>query len=74
LINIIKEFDLAINAEEFFSPIGLKENFTFSDFCYLFKSSDHKEGLLRSFSSGFHIKEKADNLFPIAIINKALDE
>jgi hypothetical protein len=74
LVNVIKEFDLPITIEEFFSPIGSKENLSFSDFCYLFKWNEKSETLLRSFTSGFqNFRDTRDRLFPIAI-NKCNSE
>jgi hypothetical protein len=70
MVQLIKEFDLPITSEEFFSPIGIKENFSFSDFCYLFKCNKNSDLLLRSITSGFRManQDKPDNLFPIPII------
>jgi hypothetical protein len=65
---VIKEFDLPITIEEFFSPIGKKENLSFSDFCYLFKCNENSDFLIKSFSSGFkNINNPKENLFPITI-------
>jgi hypothetical protein len=52
----------------------MKENLSFSDFCYLFKCNENADFLIRSFTSGFkNIKDTHDNLFPITI-NKANEE
>ena len=70
LVELIEEFDLPITGEEFLSPIGIKENFSFSDFCYLFKCNENSDLLLRSITSGFRLikDDRKENLFPIAII------
>lgn len=67
LVSVIKEFDLPIAIEEFFSPIGMKENLSFSDFCYLFKCNENGN-FLKSFTSGFkNFNDSKENFFPIAI-------
>lgn len=77
IISVIRMFDLPINIEEFFYPIGKKETLNFSEFCLLFKSNDRKDNVfLRSFTKGMKsgekhnssaLNEKGSN-FPIAVI------
>ena len=55
ITDIIRDFDLPINPDDFFHPIGKKDEINFTDFCYLFKSSsDQGEVFLQSFASSFY--------------------
>lgn len=77
LVNIITAFDLPIRLDEFFAPIGKKEELSFQDFCSLFKSkSAHNEMFLKTFTSSFHnispldIESSDNSLFPIKVQHK----
>lgn len=76
LIDTIKEFDLPIDFEEFFQPVGKKEDITFHDFCSLFKSKNlQNEMFLRTFASSFHnlnntLTDSNPDLFPIHVKRK----
>ena len=71
LIKIINEFELPIDIQEFFGPIGNQERIRFPDFCTLFKSKSNDNNMYYlTFTSSFHnIKTVPDNndLFPISI-------
>jgi hypothetical protein len=55
IIEVIKEFELPISIDEFFAPIGKKEEIYFSDFCYLFKAtSESGDILMQTFASSFY--------------------
>jgi hypothetical protein len=72
LAEIIEEFELPFEIEEFFIPIGRKEDLAFIDFCSLFKSTNPKNDMFfRTFASSFmnassHVEETGD-MFPIQI-------
>jgi hypothetical protein len=75
LIQIITDFDLPIILEEFFAPIGKKENLDFSDFCTLFKSKNPQNDMfLRTFASSFQnsssVSQENSNVFPIQVVPK----
>jgi len=55
IVEVIKDFELPINIDEFFAPIGKKEEIFFEDFCYLFKSTGESgEILMNTFASSFY--------------------
>ena len=55
IIEIIKEFELPISIDDFFQPIGKKEEINFNDFCYLFKSTNDSNDLfIQTFASSFY--------------------
>ena len=55
IVEVIKEFELPISIDEFFQPIGKKEEIYFQDFCYLFKStSESGEIFMQTFASSFY--------------------
>ncbi len=71
LMQIITEFDLPIVMTEFFRPIsnlGKREEISFSDFCYLFKSNIAAKGFFFTSISNLN-KEGAETLtvFPIFV-------
>ena len=68
LMEILENFGITINYDQFFSPIGKKDSLEFEDFCCLFKSNEDKELFKQTFSNGFK-KDKDNNnasyAFPI---------
>ncbi len=55
ITDIIKEYELPISLDEFFLPIGKKEEINFNDFCYLFKATSESGDLfLQTFASSFY--------------------
>ena len=59
LMDILENFGVSINYDQFFSPIGKKDSLEFEDFCCLFKSNEDKELFKQTFSNGF--KKDEDN-------------
>ena len=59
LMDILENFGVSINYDQFFSPIGKKDSLEFEDFCCLFKSNEDKELCKQTFSNGF--KKDEDN-------------
>lgn len=54
LQDIINIFDLPINMQEFFGPIGKKQELEFADFCSLFRPYNKiEEGVFKTFYSTF---------------------
>ena len=51
LSDIIKTFDLPINLEQFFQPIGGQEEINFNEFCSLFQVEKVDENLRKTFIS-----------------------
>jgi hypothetical protein len=76
IVSVIREFELPLDINEFFIPLGGKEEISFSDFCSLFRSKNpEKELFLRSFASSFYKFKKEDSnddekVFPISVIPK----
>ncbi len=76
LIEIIREFDLPVDFEEFFSPIRSKEEIAFTDFCSLFKSkSGDNDIFFKTFASSFYNLrsteyENNNKVFPIEVQRK----
>ena len=66
LIKLIDQFDLPIVMNEFFSPLGKKEEINFSEFCTLFKSSA-KGVFMESSNKNKDMKNDTMNNFPIFI-------
>lgn len=71
-MQIIKEFDLPIEMNEFFDPIsslGKKEEISFPEFCTLFKSSASSRGAFFSNIPSNSNKEKGETMtvFPINV-------
>ena len=58
-MDILENFGVSINYDQFFSPIGKKDSLEFEDFCCLFKSNEDKELFKQTFSNGF--KKDEDN-------------
>ncbi len=55
IVEVIKEFELPISIDDFFQPIGKKEEIYFQDFCYLFKAtSESSEIFMQTFASSFY--------------------
>ena len=68
LMEIIKEFDLPIVMSEFFSPIGKKEELSFSEFCSLFKSTIGSKGVfVNSINQSKDMKNETMTNFPIYV-------
>lgn len=70
-MQIITEFDLPIMMTEFFRPLsnlGKKEEFSFSEFCYLFKSNITSKGSFFNSISNLN-KEGGETItvFPIIV-------
>lgn len=68
LMEILENFGISINYDQFFSPIGKKDSLEFEDFCCLFKSNEDKELFMQTFSNGFKKDEDNKNAsyaFPI---------
>jgi hypothetical protein len=74
IIVIINEYELPIDLNEFFAPLGNKENLTFSDFCSLFRSRTPDNALFfKTFSSSFHNSKtvvESGDLFPVQVVPK----
>jgi hypothetical protein len=75
LIEIIKDFELPIKAEEFFAPLGKTEDLSFPDFCSLFKSKSYSSDIFyKTFASSFNNASqtiiKDSDTFPIQVIPK----
>ena len=75
LIEIIKNFELPIKADEFFAPLGKIEDLNFTDFCSLFKSKSYSSDIFyKTFASSFNNASqtviKDSNVFPIQVIPK----
>jgi hypothetical protein len=76
IINIIKEFELPIDCNEFLAPLAKKEEITFSEFCSLFRSRTPDNTMFfQTFTSSFNIVKKIStdeqaNLFPVNVIPK----
>lgn len=70
-MNIIKEFDLPIEMNEFFDPIsslGKKEDITFPEFCTLFKSnSNSRDAFFNAAPSANKEKGETITVFPITV-------
>ncbi len=71
-MNIIKEFDLPIEMNEFFDPIsslGKKEDISFPEFCSLFKSNSESRGAFFNPAPSNANKEKGETItvFPITV-------
>jgi hypothetical protein len=73
-VGIIEEYELPIDLNEFFAPIGKKEELTFADFCSLFKCRTQENALFyKTFASSFQNAQQArenGNLFPIQVMPK----
>jgi hypothetical protein len=68
ITDIIIQFELPIKSDDFFSPIGKKENLNFEDFCLLFKNSSKQDDIfLKSFSGGFMNTETEGSAFPVSV-------
>ena len=68
LMEILENFGVTINYDQFFSPIGKKDSLEFEDFCCLFKSNDDKELFKQTFSNGFKKDDEKKDVsyaFPI---------
>ena len=68
LMDILENFGVTINYEQFFSPIGKKDSLEFEDFCCLFKSNEDKDLFKQTFSNGFKKEENNKDVsyaFPI---------
>ena len=68
LMDILENFGVTINYDQFFSPIGKKDSLEFEDFCCLFKSNEDKDLFKQTFSNGFKKEEDNKNVsyaFPI---------
>ena len=59
LMDILENFGVSINYDQFFSPIGKKDSLEFEVFCCFFKSNEDKELFKQTFSNGF--KKDEDN-------------
>ena len=68
-MQIIKEFDLPIVMNEFFAPLGKKDEIAYSEFCSLFKSSATSRGAFINASPANNNKEKNETItvFPIIV-------
>lgn len=66
-MEIIREYDLPIVMSEFFSPVGKKEEITFSDFCSLFKSTENSRGIF------INASKKKDDLNEIDLKNETMN-
>jgi hypothetical protein len=51
---IIENFELPLSLDEFFLPIGKKEEINFNDFCYLFKANKEANLFLKTFAQSFY--------------------
>ena len=51
LTDIIKTFDLSINLDQFFQPVGGQEEINFNEFCSLFHAEKTDENLRKTFIS-----------------------
>ena len=70
LINIIDQFDLPIIMNEFFSPLGKKEEINFSEFCSLFKSTFGAGVFIDTSNNNKDMKNETINNFPIFVQRK----
>ena len=70
-MNIIQEFDLPVEMNEFFDPIsslGKKEEISFPEFCTLFKSNTASRGaFFNAAPSGNKEKGETITVFPITV-------
>jgi hypothetical protein len=76
-IEIISLYELSLSLEEFFSPIGEKQEISFIDFCSLFKCKNpSNEIFYRTFASSFqnanstHVDTENIDMFPVSVIPK----
>jgi len=68
LIKLIDQFDLPIVMNEFFSPLGKKEEINFSEFCTLFKSTVGAKGVfVDSSNKNKDMKNETMTNFPIYV-------
>jgi len=78
IIEIIKEFELPIIIDEFFKPIGTRDEISFNDFCALFRanSTQTNDIFFQSFASSFYnsnvcvVPPEEAKTFPIQVIPK----
>lgn len=65
-------YDIPMEYDSFFTPVGKKENLAFVDFCSLFKPNMQKELFMKTFSKSFNIvdQKKNENAFPITITKR----
>jgi hypothetical protein len=77
LIEIIKEFELPIAIEDFFKPIGKKDEINFNDFCALFRANPSTNDIFfQTFASSFQNSKVSilplddAKTFPVEVIHK----
>ena len=78
IIEIIKEFDLPILIDDFFKPIGKKDEINFNDFCSLFRPNNTQTNdiFFQTFASSFHnskvsiVPPEEAKTFPVQVIPK----
>ena len=62
LIDILENFGININFDQFFSAVSKKTELEFEDFCCLFRSNPELDAFKKSFTSGFK-KDEDKNAF-----------
>jgi hypothetical protein len=77
IIAIIDEYELPIDLNEFFAPIGKKEDMVFADFCGLFRCRTQENTLFfKTFTSSFQnaqqMRVESGDLFPVHVIPRNL--